>query len=225
MRVQERKQHMSQINTVLFDLDGTLIDTNELIISSFLHTLGHYYPGQYTREDVLPFMGPTLTESFNSVDPEKSSEMLDMYRSYNKEQHDVLVKEFDGVYETVRTLKESGYKLGIVTTKMLDVVEKGLRLTKLDEFFEVVVALDHVERPKPDAEPILRALELLDSEPETAIMIGDNHHDILGGRNAGVKTAGVAWSSKGREHLLQFHPDYMLERMPDLIDILEGDRG
>ncbi|MDQ0269046.1 pyrophosphatase PpaX [Cytobacillus purgationiresistens] len=216
---------MAKIDTVLFDLDGTLIDTNELIISSFLHTLNHFYPDHYKREDVLPFMGPTLQESFDSVDPEKTSEMLLMYRSYNKEHHDVLVKEFDGVYETVRTLQESGYKLGIVTTKMSDIVEKGLKLTKLDEFFDVVVAIDHVELPKPDAEPVLKALELLDSRPESAIMIGDNHHDILGGKNAGVRTAGVAWSSKGKEHLLQFDPDYILESMADLLDIVEGEEG
>ncbi|MDQ0187792.1 pyrophosphatase PpaX [Cytobacillus sp. FSL R5-0569] len=212
---------MAKIDTILFDLDGTLIDTNELIISSFLHTLNHYYPDSYQRQDVLPFMGPTLVETFTSIDSDRADEMVHMYRTFNKENHDVLVKEFSGVYETVRTLKESGYKLGIVTTKMLDVVEKGLRLTKLDEFFEVIVALDHVEKPKPDAEPVLKALSLLDSEPHEAIMIGDNHHDIIGGRNAGTVTAGVAWSSKGRDHLLQFDPDYMLETMPDLLTILE----
>ncbi|MEK4968428.1 pyrophosphatase PpaX [Cytobacillus sp. FSL R7-0696] len=212
---------MAKIDTILFDLDGTLIDTNELIISSFLHTLNHYYPDSYQRQDVLPFMGPTLVETFTSIDRDRADEMVHMYRTFNKENHDVLVKEFSGVYETVRTLKESGYKLGIVTTKMLDVVEKGLRLTKLDEFFEVIVALDHVEKPKPDAEPVLKALSLLDSEPQEAIMIGDNHHDIIGGRNAGTVTAGVAWSSKGRDHLLQFDPDYMLETMLDLLTILE----
>lgn len=85
----------------------------------------------------------------------------------------------------------------------------------------MIVALDHVEKPKPDAEPVLKALSLLGSEPHAAIMIGDNHHDIIGGRNAGTVTAGVAWSSKGRDHLLQFDPDYMLETMPDLLTILE----
>lgn len=127
---------MAKIDTILFDLDGTLIDTNELIISSFLHTLNHYYPERYQRQDVLPFMGPTLVETFTSIDKDRADEMVHMYRAFNKENHDVLVKEFSGVYETVRTLKESGYKLGIVTTKMLDVVEKGLRLTKLDEFLK-----------------------------------------------------------------------------------------
>ncbi|KQL21284.1 pyrophosphatase PpaX [Cytobacillus solani] len=211
----------TQVNTVLFDLDGTLIDTNELIISSFLHTLGKYYPDRYKREDVIPFLGPTLTETFESIAPEKVEEMIKVYREFNLGNHDLLVKEFDGVFETIRSLKEAGFKIGIVTTKVLMVVEKGLKLTKLDQFFDVIVALDHVKMPKPDPEPILKALELLGSKPEEAIMVGDNSHDILGGKNAGTKTAGVAWSAKGKEFLLQFNPDYMLGNMADLLDILE----
>ncbi|PLR99115.1 pyrophosphatase PpaX [Bacillus sp. T33-2] len=210
----------SKIDTVLFDLDGTLIDTNELIISSFLHTFEAFFPNQYKREDVLPFMGPTLTDTFESVNPGGVAEMIKTYREFNISNHDLLVKEFEGVYETVRILKENGFKLGIVTTKMLNVVQMGLKLTGLDEFFEIVVALDHVQNAKPDPEPVLKALELLRSKPENAIMVGDNHHDILGGRNAGTKTAGVAWSAKGREHLAAFDPDYMLENMADILPIL-----
>ncbi|MBU8880936.1 pyrophosphatase PpaX [Bacillus sp. FJAT-29790] len=211
----------TQINTFLFDLDGTLIDTNELIISSFLHTFDSYCPNRYKREDILPFMGPTLTETFESIDPEKVNEMIATYRKFNIENHDLLVTEFEGVFETVRTLKESGYKIGIVTTKVSHVTEMGLKLTKLDQFFDVVVTLDDVQKPKPDPEPIFKALELLGSKPEEAIMVGDNSHDILGGRNAGTKTAGVAWSAKGKEFLLGFEPDYMLENMADLLDIFK----
>ncbi|RSD25132.1 pyrophosphatase PpaX [Mesobacillus subterraneus] len=210
----------NKIDTVLFDLDGTLIDTNELIISSFLHTMETYYPGQYKREDVLPFLGPSLKETFEAMDAEGYEEMIKTYRTYNLANHDLLVKSFEGVYETVRTLKENGFHLGIVTTKLSDVVQMGLKLTGLDEFFEVIVALDHVEKAKPDPEPLLKALDLLGSSPERAIMVGDNHHDILGGKNAGTKTAGVSWSIKGREHLEEYKPDYILENMADILPIL-----
>ncbi|WP_423408180.1 pyrophosphatase PpaX [Heyndrickxia sp. MSNUG] len=210
----------NKIDTVLFDLDGTLIDTNELIVSSFLHTMEHYYPGQYQRADVLPFLGPSLQETFEPMNPEGYEEMITTYRTYNLANHDLLVKEFEGVYETVRTLKENGFHLGIVTTKRSDVVAMGLKLTGLDEFFEVIVALDHVKNPKPDPEPLLKALELLGSSPERAVMVGDNHHDILGGKNAGTKTIGVSWSIKGREHLEQYKPDYILDKMADILPIL-----
>jgi pyrophosphatase PpaX len=210
----------NKITTILFDLDGTLIDTNELIISTYLHTLEKYYPSTYQREDVLPFIGPTLHESFGGIDPDRVEEMIVEYRAYNLANHDELVEEFAGVKETVQTLMEKGYKLGIVTTKLHETVLKGLRLMELEAYFEVIVALDHVEKAKPDPEPIFKALAQLDSTPGEAIMVGDNFHDILAGKNAGTKTAGVAWSLKGRDFLAKFEPDYMLENMADLLTIL-----
>ncbi|WP_121663512.1 pyrophosphatase PpaX [Metabacillus litoralis] len=209
-----------KINTLLFDLDGTLINTNELIIESFLHTLHSYYPDQYKREDVLPFIGPTLYDTFNSINPEKVEEMVKVYRKFNHEQHDVLVKEYETVFETVKTLKEKGFKLGIVTTKIRATVNMGLTLTKLDQFFDVVVTLDDVENAKPHPEPVLKALEQLGSKPEEAIMVGDNHHDVEAGKNAGTKTAGVAWSIKGRDYISSHNPDYLLETMSDLLPIV-----
>jgi pyrophosphatase PpaX len=91
----------NNMNTILFDLDGTLIDTNELIISTYLHTLEKYFPGKYTREDVLPFLGPTLHEVFGEMDPARVEEMVLEYRTYNLANHDALVKEFVGVMETI----------------------------------------------------------------------------------------------------------------------------
>jgi pyrophosphatase PpaX len=210
----------NNINTILFDLDGTLIDTNELIISTYLHTLEKYFPGKYGREDVLPFLGPTLHEVFGEMDPDRVEEMVLEYRTYNLANHDALVKEFVGVMETIETLKKKGYKLAIVTTKREDVAFKGLRLMKLDSYFDVMIAYDHVKKVKPDPEPIYLALEKLGSKPEEALMVGDNFHDVLAGKNAGTKTAGVAWSIKGREYLAKYEPDYMLENMTDLLSIL-----
>ena len=210
----------NNMNTILFDLDGTLIDTNELIISTYLHTLEKYFPGKYTREDVLPFLGPTLHEVFGEMDPDRVEEMVLDYRTYNLANHDALVKEFVGVMETIETLKIKGYKLGIVTTKREDVAFKGLRLMKLDSYFDVMIAYDHVKKVKPDPEPIFLALEKLGSKPEEALMVGDNFHDVIAGKNAGTKTAGVAWSIKGREYLAKYEPDFMLENMTDLLRIL-----
>ncbi|WP_251554930.1 pyrophosphatase PpaX [Neobacillus muris] len=210
----------NQITTLLFDLDGTLIDTNELIITTYLHTLEKYFPGKYTREDVLPFMGPTLHEAFGSIDPDRVEEMILEYRGFNIANHDSLVKEFPCVYETLEKLYENGFKLGIVTTKRLDVAMKGVRLMKLDPFFDVVIAYDHVTKTKPDPEPIYQALEQLKSAADETIMVGDNFHDILGGKNAGTKTAGVAWSIKGREYIAKYEPDYILDHMTDLLKIV-----
>jgi pyrophosphatase PpaX len=210
-----------KVNTLLFDLDGTLIDTNELIIASFLHTLDHYYPEKYKREDAIQFIGPPLYDTFVAIDESRVDEMITTYREHNLSHHDELVTEFEGVYETVEALYKKGYKLGIVTTKLRHTVNMGLKLTKLDQFFDVVVTLDDVKNAKPDPEPVEKALVLLGSAPEETIMVGDNHHDIQSGQNAGTKTAGVAWSLKGVDYLQSFKPDYMLDSMSDLFTILE----
>ncbi|MBD8004576.1 pyrophosphatase PpaX [Bacillus norwichensis] len=211
---------MTKINTLLFDLDGTLLDTNELIITSYLHVFEQFYPGRFNREDVLPFLGPPLIDAFASVDPEKADEMVDIYRKFNMEKHDMLVHEFEGVYETIRTLHENNFKMAIVSTKIRKTVLKGLALTNLDEFFDVVITLDEVDNAKPDPEPLEKALAALGSNPEEAIMIGDNYYDILGGKNAGTYTCGVAWSVKGEDFLKQYSPDYMLKKMSDILDIV-----
>jgi pyrophosphatase PpaX len=213
------------INTLLFDLDGTLIDTNDLIIESFLHTLNHYYPEQYGREDILTFLGPPLYDTFVKMDETRVDEMITHYRDFNMTNHDTLVKEFDGVYETVKALHEKGLKLGIVTTKMRQTVVMGLKLTGLDQFFDVVVCLDDVTNEKPDPEPIHLALQQLGSTPEEAIMVGDNYHDILAGKNAGTKTAAVSWTIKGVEYLQTFEPDYMLTHMEDLLPLVGVNKG
>ncbi|OKL36290.1 pyrophosphatase PpaX [Domibacillus mangrovi] len=212
---------MKNITTLLFDLDGTLINTNELIVESFLHTLNHYYPGQYKREDVYPFMGPPLIETFEQIDKERTMEMVAHYREFNLGQHDTLVTEFQGVYEAIRILHENNYKMAIVSTKIRDTIIRGLKLAQLDPFFDVIIGLDDVENPKPHPEPVEKALAALGSKPEEAIMVGDNYHDIEGGQNAGTMTAGVAWSLKGRDFLNEYNPDFMLESMADLLEILK----
>ncbi len=129
------------IDTLLFDLDGTLINTNELIIASFLHTLNEYKPGEYTREHAIEFIGPPLVDSFQKVDANLVEEMVKTYRTFNHAKHDELVEEYEGVYETIERLHEKGYKLAIVTTKIRKTALMGLALTGLDTFFDVVIGL------------------------------------------------------------------------------------
>ncbi|MBX0357497.1 pyrophosphatase PpaX [Halobacillus sp. Nhm2S1] len=210
------------IRTILFDLDGTLIDTNELIIASFSHTIEQYSDRTYEREEILDFIGPPLRESLHKVNPDKVEEMVETYRKHNIENHNRYVKAYDGVVETIETLKDQGYKLGIVTTKMRNTVHMGLELTNLDGLFETIITLDDVTNAKPHPEPIVKALNLLNAQASEAMMVGDNTHDIEAGQNAGTKTAGVAWTVKGRKVLDDLNPDYMLDNMRDLLKITGG---
>lgn len=209
------------INTLLFDLDGTLIDTNALIIASFKHTLKKHTGKDYTKEEILPFIGPPLIESLTSVDPTQAEAMMDTYREHNIGEHETYVKAYPTVVDTIKRLHELGYKLAIVTTKMTDTARLGLEITGLAPYFDVVIGLNEVDHAKPHPEPVLKALDALGETPMHALMVGDNSHDIEAGQNAGTKTAGVAWTIKGKDFLASFKPDYMLEELKDLLAILE----
>lgn len=111
--------------------------------------------------------------------------------------------------------------MGIVTAKMRESVNMGLEITGLDRYFETIVTIDDVTHPKPHPESVIKAMTALNGEPSTTLMVGDNYHDIQAGQNAGVRTAGVAWSLKGRDFLASYHPTYMLEDMRDLLEIVE----
>ncbi|MGP4077325.1 pyrophosphatase PpaX [Halobacillus sp. K22] len=210
------------IRTILFDLDGTLIDTNDLIIASFTHTISEYSDRSYSRDEILDFIGPPLRESLKKIDPERVEDMVETYRKHNIEHHQAYVKAYDGVPETIRQLKEAGYRMGIVTTKMKNTVQMGLEITGLDGLFETIITLDDVTNAKPHPEPIVKALQALDSKASETLMVGDNTHDIEAGHNAGTHTAGVAWTVKGREVLEQLKPDYMLNHMSELLEITGG---
>lgn len=206
---------------LLFDFDGTLLDTNELIIQTFMHVLNKRFPGQYEPIDCVKFIGPSLTETFTDIAPNEAEELIKEYREWNAIHHDELVKEYEGVVEALEKLKEMGLRLVIVSTKRRDTIARGLKIMGATHLFEFVIGIDDVTHVKPDPEPILLAVEKLDVAKEDVIMVGDNSHDILGGKNAGVRTAGVAWALKGRGFLQQFNPDYMLEHMSDLISIVK----
>jgi len=210
------------ITTLLFDFDGTLLDTNELIIQTFLSVLGKRYPGRFAREDVLHFIGPSLKQTFDSIDATLTEDLIKEYRAWNIEMHDQMVVEFDGVTETLRKLKSLGIKMAIVSTKRQDIIQRGLKLMDIEDIFEIIIGLDDVVNPKPNPEPILLALKRLNATKEEALMIGDNSHDIEGGQNAGVRTAGVSWTAKGEAYLATFNPDYMLQHISELLGIVDG---
>lgn len=220
MDVKKREEVRSlQIQTVLFDLDGTLIDTNELIIASFEHTFKEF-GYSFTREQIKEFNGPPLWETFYSINPDQAELMVRVYREHNHANHEQYVKLFPNVIETLETLKKHQINIGIVTAKMRDGVTLGMSITGLDRYADTVITFDDVRHSKPHPEPVFKALDKLKASAQTTIMVGDNYHDIEAGKRAGTFTAGVAWSHKGREFLESYEPNYMLEDMTDLLDIV-----
>lgn len=207
------------IKTVLFDLDGTIVDSNELITASFEYTFNEYGI-KFTDEEILQCNGPPLLETFYKANPGHEEEMMKVYREFNIGKHEQYIRLFPHVVETIERLLEKDIKIGIVTSKLSDAVKLGMSLTGIDRYFDVVVALDHVTHSKPHPESVLKAMNSLGSKASSTLMIGDNYHDIIAGQRAGVQTAGVNWSQKGAEFLKSYKPTYMLKDMSEILTIV-----
>ena len=217
---------MTRLATVLFDLDGTLIDSIRLILDSYHHTLATHGIPARSDDDWLQGVGTPLRVQFAEWAESPGIEaMIATYRDYNLAHHDTRILPYPGIVEMVRSVRQAGLLTGLVTSKNRAGALRGLRLCGLDEAMDVLVGADDVEHPKPHPEPVLRALSELGQPPEAAIYIGDSIHDMEAGRAAGVLTAAVLWGPFGREHLEGSSPDYWLERPDELAPLVKLLRG
>jgi pyrophosphatase PpaX len=215
---------MPAIRTVLFDLDGTLIDSVRLILDSYHHTLASHGLPPRTDEEWLAGVGTPLTAQFAAWghDPDTLQALIATYREYNLKHHDRMVTVYPGVVDVVRALKEEGVATGLVTSKNRVGAVRGLTLVRLEALMDVLVCADEVENHKPHPEPVAKAIRLLDADPGATVYVGDSIHDMHSGRAAGVRTAAVLWGPFGRSHLEGAQPDYWLERPEDLLTLVRN---
>ncbi len=213
------------LNTFLFDLDGTIIDSIELILRSYRHTMAHHRGDEPPPPDDvwIKGLGTPLWAQFGEItdDKEEIERMVQTYRTYNLTHHDALVKPYEGVVAEIRRLKDSGKQLGVVTSKLRDGAMRGLRVSGLDQAFDLVLGCDDVTHSKPHPEPVLKAVAALGVSKESTVFVGDSRHDMKSGRAAGVKTAAVLWGPFDREDLEDLSPDYWLEKPQDLRELYE----
>lgn len=214
---------MPRLETILFDLDGTLIDSVRLILDSYHHTLEvHGFPPRSDAE-WLRGVGTPLRVQFQdwADDPAILEQLVMTYRDYNIANHDRMVTAYAGVGDALRTIKAAGRKTGLVTSKNREGAIRGLRLAGFEEYLDILVCADEVTNPKPHREPVDRAVALLEADPGTTVYVGDSIHDMISGRSAGVRIAAVLWGPFGREQLAPGQPDWWLERPEDLLDLLQ----
>lgn len=209
------------MRTYLFDLDGTLLDSIELILESFHHTSRVHLGRELPDAHWLAGIGTPLRTALGKVaqSDEELEAMLDTYRSYNLEHHDAMAKPYPGAIELVKELHARGAKLAIVTSKLSTGTNQGIRLLGLDEELPVRVCADDVSRGKPHPEPVLTALRALDASPDEALFIGDSDHDIQAGKAAGVKTVAVTWGPFATETLQAAGPDHWVDRPAEVLDL------
>lgn len=216
---------MTKINTVLFDFDGTIMDTNNLILQSWQHTFRTVEGKERSKEEIFSTFGEPLYVTMEKLLPQiPVQEGVDIYRSYHYDHFTELIEVFPGVIDLLKELKARGYKTGIVTSRLRHTTYLGLKKYDMEQYFDVVITVDDTDKFKPDPEPVRVALERLGSKPEEALMVGDSVFDVLCARNAGVKTAIVGWAVAfhNGESACESEPDYVIEKAWDLLDIMEG---
>lgn len=204
---------------VLFDLDGTLLNTNKLIIESFKFTLKQHLNISIEEEELYQFFGEPLRITLARFDSDNVEEMLSTYRKFNIENHDSLTTVFPNAIEVVEQLSKEGFKIGIVTSKLKKTALKGLAFSGLNRFVETLVAYEDTQHHKPEAAPIIKALSKLKHPTEGTIMVGDSPFDLRSAKNAGVHGAGVSWSVHTEELLLKEEPQYIIKKFPQLLEI------
>jgi pyrophosphatase PpaX len=215
---------MQPLRTVLFDLDGTLIDSVRLILDSYHHTLAAHGLPPRSDDDWLRGVGTPLTVQFAEWRDERGTveALIATYREYNLKHHDRMVTVYPGVVEVVARLKAAGIATGLVTSKNRSGAVRGLTLAKLESLMDVLVCADEVTNPKPHPEPVETAVRLLGAERAATVYVGDSIHDMQSGRAAGVRTAAALWGPFGRGHLEGAGPDYWLERPKDVLAMVLG---
>ncbi len=220
MRKRQRSSRLKK-KYIIFDFDGTIADTNELIIDAWQHIFTHYRGEKEEESKLYHTFGETLEYSIKNMIPEADTEeAISMYREYqrtnNHRKH-----LFPEIRELMEYLKDRSYVQAVVTSRTAKTTEAYMKDLGIEDYFDLVITCDDVKAHKPDPLPLLIALEKLGAEREEAIMIGDTRFDIGCANNAGVDSALAGWSKAfSEDDLLKYTPTHRLENPMDLIKII-----
>ena len=209
---------------ILFDFDGTLVNTNDVILASWQHTYRHYLGHEMPVDHITSCFGEplllTMEREFPGVDPQESA---DVYRQFQLENADKLVTIFPGIKELLADLKEAGYVLGIVTSRTRESALRYMDMFAITSYFSDLVTCDDTTVHKPNPEPILLAMSKLGASAEESIMIGDSPFDIKCANNAGVDSVMVNWRITCDETSVidDAKVDYWIHQPSDLVELLK----
>lgn len=206
---------------ILFDLDGTVVDSGAIILASLRHATQTVLGETIPDERLLATVGGSgLASQMRDFDPERVDELVRVYSEHNAPLHAELVA-CDGMTELLEDLKTQGRRLGIVTAKRRKTVQLAFDTVPIAHLFDVVVAGDETERQKPHPEPLLRALAQLTADSETAAYVGDSPFDMQAAKAGGLAAIAATWGRiHNRERLEQAEPDHIVETTEELRAVL-----
>jgi pyrophosphatase PpaX len=202
---------------VLFDLDGTVIDSGAIILASMRHAAREVLGADVPDEQLMAAVGgPGLEAQMHALAPDRVEELITVYRAHNEPLHDELAC-CAGMEDVLVRLNAEGHRLGIVTAKRRQTVELAFARLPIEHLFETVVGGDDTERHKPDPEPLLLALNRLQARPDGAAYVGDAPFDVKAAKAAGLYAVGVTWGGiHARERLEAEEPDALVDTPEEL---------
>lgn len=217
---------------ILFDLDGTLIDSVPDLAAAVNSMLGRLGRDTYSEDTIRYWVGNGAQmlvqralsgsrEVDKMLDGMLFEEALATFLEIYGENLAVSTVAYEGVYDTLKRLQEAGYRSAIVTNKPYRFVEPLLKHLELEAFFEFWLGGDSLERKKPDPLPLLSACESLGISVDRCIMVGDSSNDILAAKAAGISSIGVRYGYNYGEDLATFGPDLLVDRFSEIGNILE----
>ncbi len=200
---------------ILFDLDGTLINTDILIIRSYLHVFDTFRPDyKLNIKELLSFLGPPLKDIFPKYFKEDFTTLLKCYHEYSFKNIKKCVFLYDGVEKMLQKFKQNGYVLGVVTNRYLNSALEVLEPFDIKKYFDVIVTLDDVEaKPSPDG--ILKAIAELNANIDYTIYVGDSFSDYKASINAGIRCGLVSWLEK--ENVEDLKPNYLIKNFDEFV--------
>lgn len=206
---------------VLFDVDGTIIDTTDAIISSLKRVLMEFTSIEYSEEELYVSMGITGSMTMDIFGVAEKDKAIKLWDRYFLQQYDK-VSFFPGVRETLDSIKEMGFLTGIVTSKTRHELSSEKILDEVRDDFDVIVCADDAKRPKPNPDPVLKAMEILSVKSKECIYIGDSLYDLLAARSAGVSFGVAVWGSKNPEKLFELDPEHVFSDPREVVDLLKA---
>ena len=207
---------------VIFDLDGTLVNSIDLIVTSYQYALRTVVGREWDEAEIRTWIGQSLRGSMERACPEHAEELLRVYSEHNHALTPTMLTGYPGILDLVRSLTSAGVRLGSATSKRAEPAQWALDLTHLSGLMPIIVSHDDVREHKPNPEPLLLAAARLNCEVGEAVYIGDAVVDIVAAHNAGMDCVGVTWGAGVREELVAAGPTLLVDTVDELGAALLG---